>query len=706
MPSVAASWCTCKDSVVASQGAGCLLDHIQTGANAAPGAGAPEDRLESWKKIASYLKRDVSTVQRWERREGMPIHRHLHDKVGTVYAFRSEIDAWWQSRRKRLESESDNAEPGGRPGSQRGRELLRRYAPTPVARLILLLILVPLLLAGAFAWRAVKADYFWRNPLANARFSRLTDLGTEQAAAISRDGKLVAILASRNDQVDLWLGQGEGATYRNLTQGALRGLNVTNPAIRAVGFSPDGSLLSVWTRRSDGSQTGDVRMVAVPTAGGPLQAYLPGAAEADWSHDGQWLVYHTTAPGDPLFVRGSSDASGEARRIYVAPAGVHCHFPVWAPDDAYIYFVRGVPASGEWDIWRVRPSGAALERVTTQNAQIAYPIFIDRRTILYLATDESGDGPWMYAVDVERRLPHRVSSGLESYKSLAGNVDGTRLVATLANIHTSLWRLPLSGSERTKPTLLDTNGSAPRPGRDSILYVALRAGRHGIWTRGEGDARELWGSAHARIVGRPALAADGRVAFAVSERRKTLLYVMDRDGRSPQLVSDALTLRGDLAWAPDGQSLVAAVVQDGEPRLTRISLRGESILPLVSEYSLDPVWSPDGRFLVYYGADVGTSFPVRAAAADGRPYPMAPLMLPRGSRVAFAHDPQTLLVLRVDPNQMTLVQVDVHTGLQRTAFELPSDFVVRDFDVTPDGQEIVLDRVEDNSDVALIERAL
>jgi len=32
--------------------------------------------------------------------------------------------------------------------------------------------------------------------------------------------------------------------------------------------------------------------------------------------------------------------------------------------------------------------------------------------------------------------------------------------------------------------------------------------------------------------------------------------------------------------------------------------------------------------------------------------------------------------------------------------------VVRDFDVTPDGGEIVLDRVEDNSDVALIERAL
>ena len=40
------------------------------------------DRLDSWKEIAAYLKRDVTTVQRWEKREGMPVHRHLHDRMG------------------------------------------------------------------------------------------------------------------------------------------------------------------------------------------------------------------------------------------------------------------------------------------------------------------------------------------------------------------------------------------------------------------------------------------------------------------------------------------------------------------------------------------------------------------------------------------------------------------------------------------------
>jgi TolB-like protein/Tfp pilus assembly protein PilF len=67
----------------------------------------PADRLDSWKDIAAYLTRDVSTVQRWEKREGMPVHRHLHDKLGSVYAFRAELDAWWQTRRVRLEREEE-----------------------------------------------------------------------------------------------------------------------------------------------------------------------------------------------------------------------------------------------------------------------------------------------------------------------------------------------------------------------------------------------------------------------------------------------------------------------------------------------------------------------------------------------------------------------------------------------------------------------
>src|SRR6267154_5736148 len=64
-----------------------------------------ENRLDSWKEIAAYLHRDVKTVQRWEKREGMPVHRHLHDRIGSVYAFSSELDAWVQSRKLQWEEE-------------------------------------------------------------------------------------------------------------------------------------------------------------------------------------------------------------------------------------------------------------------------------------------------------------------------------------------------------------------------------------------------------------------------------------------------------------------------------------------------------------------------------------------------------------------------------------------------------------------------
>jgi hypothetical protein len=55
-------------------------------------------RLDSWKEIASYLNRSERTVRRWEEREGMPVHRQLHDKRGSVYAYPDELREWWESR--------------------------------------------------------------------------------------------------------------------------------------------------------------------------------------------------------------------------------------------------------------------------------------------------------------------------------------------------------------------------------------------------------------------------------------------------------------------------------------------------------------------------------------------------------------------------------------------------------------------------------
>ena len=133
-------------------------------------------------------------------------------------------------------------------------------------------------MAGALAWYAAETDYFWRSPLANAKFTRLVDLtGTAQAAALSRDGKFVAFLADRDGQIDAWVSELGSGTYRNLTRGDVR--DMVNPWIRSLGFSADSSFVSIWTKRPNGSQAGDVNILAVPTAGGPLQPYLREAAD-------------------------------------------------------------------------------------------------------------------------------------------------------------------------------------------------------------------------------------------------------------------------------------------------------------------------------------------------------------------------------------------------------------------------------------------
>jgi len=70
------------------------LDHIPDEAGNKP----PDDRLESWKRISNYLKRDIRTLRRWEKNEGLPIHRHMHESQATVYAYKSELDHWLASR--------------------------------------------------------------------------------------------------------------------------------------------------------------------------------------------------------------------------------------------------------------------------------------------------------------------------------------------------------------------------------------------------------------------------------------------------------------------------------------------------------------------------------------------------------------------------------------------------------------------------------
>ena len=67
-----------------------------------PAGDASSERLQSWKELAAYLKRGARTVQRWEREEGLPVRRLQHGKLGSIYGYKSELDAWWAARGEEL----------------------------------------------------------------------------------------------------------------------------------------------------------------------------------------------------------------------------------------------------------------------------------------------------------------------------------------------------------------------------------------------------------------------------------------------------------------------------------------------------------------------------------------------------------------------------------------------------------------------------
>jgi TolB-like protein/tetratricopeptide (TPR) repeat protein len=89
----------------------------ESGATPGPeGSPLPDKKLDTWKEIADYLSREVRTVQRWEKTEDLPVHRHEHKKKSTVYAYTRELDEWFKKRQPKDDPEADAAfvpEPDG-----------------------------------------------------------------------------------------------------------------------------------------------------------------------------------------------------------------------------------------------------------------------------------------------------------------------------------------------------------------------------------------------------------------------------------------------------------------------------------------------------------------------------------------------------------------------------------------------------------------
>jgi Tol biopolymer transport system component len=558
-----------------------------------------------------------------------------------------------------------------------------------------------------FSWqRTSQAETSWRARWANAKIDRLTDFpGSEVDAAISADGKFVAFLADRDSGFDAFVTQVGSGQFVNLTGGRLPQL--FNEAVRNIGFSGDAA--HVWLRVGDIASPAGVSLL--PTLGGPARPFLNTAVMAVWSPDGTKVAYHETIPGDPIFVADSDGRN--PRRIFIAEPGVHCHYLSWSPDGRYLYFSRGVPPD-EMDVWRIAADGGAAERITRHNSSVAYPVLLDARTLFYTATADDGTGPWLYSMDVEDRVPHRVTTAVEHYLSIAASTEArgqrTRLVATVSNPSVELWTVPImngvADEQAASPVAVPTaRSAAPRFGDSSLWYLASRGGADDLWRLSGGQATEVWKSSDRAIVGAAAVSPDGRsVCFPVRRERRSTLYCTTADGTDARAIAQSLDVRGAASWSPDGKWIAVAAKQGSGVRIFKIPVDGGPAIRLVDSLSSNPVWSPDGRFILYSGTPRARSVPLKAVTPTGDPYPLPALSVDRvGDSYRFFRNGTELVVKLGGFRRQNLWLFDVVTGRRRALTALRPGESLHRFDVSPDGKRIVFERVRENSDVVLIE---
>ena len=592
-------------------------------------------------------------------------------------------------------------------------------APTTVARpqrrfgVVAAGLISGMALAMLAGWLTRQPDAPALNPLEGAKFARVTDFeGAEFDADISEDGRLVVFLSDRDAGFDVWVTQLGTGQFINLTKRHIPEL--LSDFNRNVGFLHDTA--EVWLRKQGRSPNGRLLTSSLwlfPTLGGQERPFLDPAVAMALSPDGSRIAYHTFAPGDPIFV---ADRTGSnPRQIYVATEGLHCHYPAWSPDGRFVYFVRGIPAGG-FDIWRVPSTGGEAERLTFHNSTAGYPTALDERTLLYVATAEDGSGSWLYTLDLQRRQSRRVSLGVEQYLSIDATrrVAGkpSRLVATVANPSVNLWSVPIGerivdDTAVTRLTVPTVRASAPRVGPEYLVYLSPRGGGEGLWKLQGDIGTELWNAANGPVAAAPAISPNGtRVAFPIRQQGRATLHVMNANGTGVQRLAESLDVRGAVSWSPDGRWIALAANGESGPRVFKVPVDGQAPVQLVDSLSLNPVWSPDGEFIVYGGPDVGGVFPLKAITPNGQAYPLPDLTLRRGAeRFCFLPKSRTLVTLQGEfwNRQQDFWLIDLEKNSSRQLTRLRPGYMVNSFDISPDGRQIIFDRARENSDIVLID---
>lgn len=502
-----------------------------------------EDRLDSWKEIAGYLQRDVTTVRRWEKREGLPVHRHVHDKLGTVYAYRAEIDAWWAGRGSGL------AEPEVAHSDSRER---LAWSVAAVLMLVAVLALVTVFVPG-FRPSPQNGEHRFEIPSPAGR-----NLGT---AAVSPDGRVIAFTAADGD-----------GTSR------------------------------LWVRRLDAVSP-------------HVLAETEGAAFPFWSPDSRSIGFFAKGRLKKLALSG-----GSPQILCDAPQG---RGGTWNLDDVIVF------APGrEHALHRVAATGGIAVPVTTvdrprQRGHL-WPDFLpDGRHVVYSVDSVDAEHHAIYVAPLDHGEPTLV---VRARSNAVATADGRLLFARDGGLVAQPFDAgalavvgePLTIADRVlQPYGFDHKGDF------SISSNGVLAFRNGAsplkqleWIDRRG--RGLGSLAEPAVYAEPVLSPDDtRVAVSVFDPRSDSwasdIWLIDAATGTRSRFTFDKAADFEPVWSPDGTYIVFASNRGGTLDLYRKRATGseEEQLLLTSDTPKHPeAWSPDGRFLTFASLETKTKYDV------------------------------------------------------------------------------------------------
>ncbi len=647
-----------------------------------------EELLDSWKEVAAYLKRDIRTVQRWEQKEDLPVHRLLHKQRATVYAYRSEIDDWLGSHRSGLEKN------GLRPRLASLWQDKKTVGGIGLGAGLLLL-------AGPLGW--IKLDLFSPDrsaPQAPMKLSinlpettgvaGLGGLGSI-GLAISPDGRRVVYVGKNGSSTQLYL--------RPLNEVEARPIPGTEGAARFPFFSPDGQSLGFFA---------DGKLKRVSFNGGPLITVCTAGGWVGGGWNSQDMIVFA-APGGLYRVA----ASGGEPEILATPdpekgeGAYTC--PKFLPGGKALFF--DVTANNRPQI-RVLSLETGEQQVVVEDGVNAY--YAPTGHLVYQGLAALLAAPFDLARLEVAGSPVPVLKGIKGV-DCALAADGTLAYVPGA----PGWPPPSS------LVWVDREGRGQVVNEDKRSYFQARTSPDGkqiavaivedreihvwVYDLGSDSFRRMTdqGTSYTEPVWTP----DGQwIIFASNSKKDDAhhLYRKRADGSSGvERLATRQFSSHPYSWSPDGNALALVERPSGNFDVSiLLKEEGATPQPFVSspETEWSPQFSPNGKWLAY--VSIGTD---GASSVYVRPYPEPDVTWLVLGKQDFRMWPQLSWspdgseLFHFDGQKMTAVSVQMEPRFKasrpRVLFEgsyLPG------FDISPDGQRFLMMKFETESTINIV----